>query len=164
MKLYHYTDTLGIAKQGCNSNKGRRRNLQGSGDSNPRRSLCSLQCNNMLVETRTRAVVIEQTWPAYKECAGNLVGVRTKMLRTTLDDKWIPDTKRLEGMLNTTTKMIVLNYPNNPTGKVLDKRTTEKIVSIAKDHGLYLLSDEFMLTMYLVNLIVSPVTITPRRL
>ena len=63
------------------------------------------------------------------------------MLRTTLDDKWIPDTKRLEGMLNTTTKMIVLNYPNNPTGKVLDKRTTEKIVSIAKDHGLYL-SDE----------------------
>ena len=25
---------------------------------------------------------------------------------------------------------------------MLDKRTTEKIVSIAKDHGLYLLSDE----------------------
>ena len=61
----------------------------------------------MLVETRTRAVVIGQAWPAYKECYPDLVGVRTKMLRTTLDDKWIPDTKRLEGMLNTTTKMIV---------------------------------------------------------
>jgi aspartate aminotransferase len=45
-------------------------------------------------------------------------------------------------MINPSTKMIVLNYPNNPTGKVLDNRTMDKIVSIAKDNGLYLLSDE----------------------
>jgi aspartate aminotransferase len=45
-------------------------------------------------------------------------------------------------MINSNTKMIVLNYPNNPTGKVLDDKTMEKIVLIAKDHGLYLLSDE----------------------
>jgi aspartate aminotransferase len=86
-------------------------------------------------------IVIEPAWPAYKECA-DFVGARTKILRTTLEDKWAPDTKRLEGLINSTTKMIVLNYPNNPTGKVLDKQTIEKIVSIAKDHGLYLLSDE----------------------
>jgi aspartate aminotransferase len=38
--------------------------------------------------------------------------------------------------------MIILNYPNNPTGKLLDNKTVDKIVSIAKDHDLYLLSDE----------------------
>jgi aspartate aminotransferase len=35
-----------------------------------------------------------------------------------------------------------LNYPNNPTGKVLDSSLLKKIVSIAKDHSIYILSDE----------------------
>ena len=38
--------------------------------------------------------------------------------------------------------MIILNYPNNPTGKVPDSHLLEKIVSIAKDYNLYILSDE----------------------
>jgi aspartate aminotransferase len=86
-------------------------------------------------------IVIEPAWPAYKECT-DFVGARSKVLATTLEKKWVPDTKRLEEMINSSTKMIVLNYPNNPTGKVLDDKTMEKIVLIAKDHSLYLLSDE----------------------
>ena len=38
--------------------------------------------------------------------------------------------------------MIVLNYPNNPTGKILDTDTIERIISLVKDHDLYILSDE----------------------
>jgi aspartate aminotransferase len=45
-------------------------------------------------------------------------------------------------MVTPTTKMIVLNYPNNPTGKIVDNRTMDKIVSLAGDSNLYLLSDE----------------------
>ena len=40
------------------------------------------------------------------------------------------------------TKMIVLNYPNNPTGKVLSPNLQDKIIDIAKRHDLYVLSDE----------------------
>ena len=40
------------------------------------------------------------------------------------------------------TKMIVLNYPNNPTGKILPKVLQDQIVDIAKKHNLYILSDE----------------------
>jgi aspartate aminotransferase len=50
--------------------------------------------------------------------------------------------RTLDNMINTSTKLIVLNYPNNPTGKVLDEKITEKIVSLAKDNNMYLLSDE----------------------
>jgi len=86
-------------------------------------------------------IVIEPYWPAYKECA-EFVNAKVKMLRTTLEDKWTPNLKHLESMINDNTKMVVINYPNNPTGKILDAKSVEKIVSIAKDNKLFLLSDE----------------------
>ncbi len=40
------------------------------------------------------------------------------------------------------TRMIVINYPNNPTSAVLDKRTIRAIGEIAQDYNIYVLSDE----------------------
>lgn len=86
-------------------------------------------------------ICIEPAWPAYRECAA-LVGSTTNILRTTLEDGWNPDIKKLETMINGNTKMIALNYPNNPTGRILKKNIMEKIVSLARDHRIYILSDE----------------------
>ena len=38
--------------------------------------------------------------------------------------------------------MIILNYPNNPTGKILPKELLASIIRTAKEHDLYVLSDE----------------------
>jgi aspartate aminotransferase len=38
--------------------------------------------------------------------------------------------------------MIVLNYPNNPTGKILSKELQDSIFEIAKNNNLFILSDE----------------------
>ena len=38
--------------------------------------------------------------------------------------------------------MIVLNYPNNPTGKILPYDIHDNIMQTAKEHDLYVLSDE----------------------
>ena len=94
-----------------------------------------------LVKPGDEIIVIEPYWPAYKECA-ELVNAKVKVLRTTLEEKWAPDLKQLENMINDNTKMLVINYPNNPTGKILDTENMEKIVNIAKDNKLFLLSDE----------------------
>ena len=40
------------------------------------------------------------------------------------------------------TRMLVVNYPNNPTGAVLKKKTVKAIAEIAEDYNLYILSDE----------------------
>ncbi len=94
-----------------------------------------------LLKPGNEIIAIEPYWPAYKECA-DLVNAKVKVLRTTLEEKWSPNLKHLEGMINNNTKMLVINYPNNPTGKVLDAKMIEKIVSVAKDNKLFLLSDE----------------------
>ena len=142
MKYYHYTDTQGIAKL-----RDAIASKEGGGISKdqvivtPGGRFAVFSAITSLLRAGQELIVIEPAWPAYKECA-DFVGAKTKILRTTLENKWVPDIKQLEGIINSSTKMIVLNYPNNPTGKVLDHRTTKKIVQIAKDHSLYLISDE----------------------
>src|ERR671914_154975 len=142
MKYYHYTDTQGIAKL-----RDAIATKEGGGISKdqvvvtPGGRFAVFSAITSLLRAGQELIVIEPAWPAYKECA-DFVGAKTKILRTTLENKWFPDIKQLEGIINSSTKMIVLNYPNNPTGKVLDHKTTKKIVQIAKDHSLYLISDE----------------------
>jgi aspartate aminotransferase len=142
MKYYHYTDTQGIVKlRDAIATKEGREISKDQVIVTPGGRFAVFSAITSLLRAGQELIVVEPAWPAYRECA-DFVGARTKILRTNLENKWIPDTKQLEGMINSTTKMIVLNYPNNPTGKVLDDKTIEKIVLIAKDHDLYLLSDE----------------------
>jgi len=86
-------------------------------------------------------IVIEPAWPAYKDCALN-AGIKVRTIKTTLETKWEPSIEQINNAINENTKMIILNYPNNPTGKVLTEDMIEKIMFIAKDHDLYVLSDE----------------------
>jgi aspartate aminotransferase len=94
-----------------------------------------------LLKPGEEIVVIEPSWPAYSDCAA-LNSVKVKTIKTTLENHWSPSVDQIDEAINDATKMIVLNYPNNPTGKILDTDTIEKIVSLAKDHELYILSDE----------------------
>ncbi|MEO9310502.1 MAG: aminotransferase class I/II-fold pyridoxal phosphate-dependent enzyme [Nitrososphaera sp.] len=86
-------------------------------------------------------IIIEPAWPAYRDCAIN-AGVKVRAIHTTLESKWEPSIHQIEQTINSNTKMIVLNYPNNPTGKVLPIQLQDKIVDLAQKHDLYVLSDE----------------------
>jgi len=86
-------------------------------------------------------IVIEPAWPAYKDCALN-AGIKVRTIKTTLETKWEPSVEQINNAINENTKMIVLNYPNNPTGKILSEELLANIFQIAKEHDLYVLSDE----------------------
>ncbi len=86
-------------------------------------------------------IVIEPAWPAYKDCALN-AGIKVRTIKTTLETKWEPSIEQINNAINENTKMIVLNYPNNPTGKILPKKLLDNIIQTAKEHDLYVLSDE----------------------
>jgi aspartate aminotransferase len=86
-------------------------------------------------------IVIEPAWPAYKDCALN-AGIKVRTIKTTLETEWEPSVDQIKNTINENTKMIVLNYPNNPTGKILPRKLLDSIVQTAKEHDLYILSDE----------------------
>jgi len=86
-------------------------------------------------------IVIEPAWPAYKDCALNS-GIKVRAVNTTLENKWEPSVEQIKNLINSNTKMIVLNYPNNPTGKILNEKVQDAIVDLAIKNNLYILSDE----------------------
>ena len=86
-------------------------------------------------------IVIEPAWPAYKDCALN-AGIKVRTINTTLEEKWEPSIEQIKNIINSNTKMIVLNYPNNPTGKILPEKLQDSIIELAKENDLYVLSDE----------------------
>lgn len=47
----------------------------------------------------------------------------------TLESKWVIDFDRLEALFNEKTKLIIINSPHNPTGKVF---TSDELLSIRK--------------------------------
>lgn len=50
--------------------------------------------------------------------------------------------ERVEAAITERTKAIVINSPNNPSGAVFSEETLKKIVAIAKDKDLLIISDE----------------------
>jgi aspartate aminotransferase len=54
----------------------------------------------------------------------------------------LPQRKEIESAITQKTKAMLICTPNNPTGTVYTKEEMDMLVSIAKDHGLFLLSDE----------------------
>ncbi|MFE0028546.1 aminotransferase class I/II-fold pyridoxal phosphate-dependent enzyme [Amycolatopsis sp. NPDC059021] len=57
-------------------------------------------------------------------------------------DGWSLDVDALERAIRPNTKVISVNFPNNPTGTIPGRRTWERLVRLAEDHGIRLFSDE----------------------
>jgi aspartate aminotransferase len=87
------------------------------------------------------AIVIDPSWPHYKQVI-SMLGCRPTVHRTSLDGKWMPDQAGLEGVISDATRLLVLNYPNNPTGAVVPRALMEELVDVARRRNLYVLSDE----------------------
>jgi len=94
-----------------------------------------------LLSPGDEVVIIEPAWPAYRDCALN-AGVKVRSVKTTLEGRWEPKIEEVEELVDSNTRMVVLNYPNNPTGKILPVALQDRIVELARQNDLYVLSDE----------------------
>ncbi len=69
-----------------------------------------------------------------------IAGGEPKFLPLNEDKDW--DMTDIEPLITRKTKAIVVTSPNNPTGSVFSKETIERVVALARKHGLYVISDE----------------------
>ncbi|MEO9319299.1 MAG: aminotransferase class I/II-fold pyridoxal phosphate-dependent enzyme [Nitrososphaera sp.] len=139
-RQYHYTDVQGIPKlRRALADKIKRQEDQLIITPGGRFAVFAAIAG--LLREGDELIITEPAWPAYRECA-EFVGATVRSVRSSLEDCWAPDPEKIVQLVNPATRMIVLNYPNNPTGKVLDSGLMDRLVSLARKHGLYLLSDE----------------------
>lgn len=100
--------------------------------------------------TALRAVVAEEGdevlipdpgWPNYSM---QLACLGAKAVYYSLDPAtgFQPDFIVLENLVTPKTKAIIINTPANPTGAVFSEKIMEKIVEFARQHDIYVISDE----------------------
>ncbi|RLF91110.1 pyridoxal phosphate-dependent aminotransferase [Thermococci archaeon] len=82
--------------------------------------------------------------PAFVSYAEDAKLAEAKPIRIPLreENDFMVDPDELLELITKRTRMIVINYPNNPTGAVLKKEVVKAIADIAQDYNIYILSDE----------------------
>lgn len=96
---------------------------------------------NVLLRAGEHAVV---TWPGYQSlyAVAESIGADVTLLPLHTDKQWQLDIEELRKAVRLNTKLIIINFPHNPTGVLLDRDTYTEIVEIAEESNAYLFSDE----------------------
>ncbi len=58
------------------------------------------------------------------------------------NDNWSLDIDRVRSLLRPNTKLISINFPNNPTGAILSQSRLTALISLCRERGIVLFSDE----------------------
>jgi aspartate/methionine/tyrosine aminotransferase len=84
-------------------------------------------------------------FPAYQSLYEVAHSIGCEVTPWTLElgsDGWQLDLDRLERSLTDHTRLLVLNFPHNPTGYLPSRGELDAIVQIARQHSLYVVCDE----------------------
>lgn len=94
-----------------------------------------------LVEPGDEVIVIEPSFVCYKPIVEVAGGVAVP-LAVREEDHFRVTPQALESVITPKTKLLVLPYPNNPTGAVMRREDLEAIAPVIQKHDLFVLSDE----------------------
>ena len=86
-------------------------------------------------------LIPEPSFVCYKPCTVLAGGVPVP-ITTTAEDNFKLTPEALKAAITPKTKLLVLPYPNNPTGGVMEKEDLEKIAAVLRDTNIVVLSDE----------------------
>jgi aspartate/methionine/tyrosine aminotransferase len=86
------------------------------------------------------AVVVVPDYQSLEEVPLSICAVTGVPLR--MESGPAIDLAELEAALRPNTRVIAINFPHNPTGKMIDRATFDAVVRLAAERGIYLFSDE----------------------
>lgn len=95
----------------------------------------------VLLNPGEEVLIPQPSYVSYVPCAIMAGGVPVTIELEEKDDFRLTPEKLLE-KITPKTKLLVLPFPNNPTGAIMEKEDLRKIVSIIEEHDLFILSDE----------------------
>jgi aspartate aminotransferase len=94
-----------------------------------------------LVEPGDEVVIPVPYWVTYKDVV-NYAGAKCVFVDTDENEGFDLRASMIERALTPKTKMILINSPSNPSGAVFAWGELEKIFALAKDRGIWVLTDE----------------------
>jgi aspartate/methionine/tyrosine aminotransferase len=94
----------------------------------------------VLLSAGDHAIVVTPNYQAAETVPLSICAVTGVPLDIERD--WDLDLDLLRAALRPNTKLISINFPNNPTGKILPRETFDALVEICRSRGIWLFSDE----------------------
>ncbi len=86
-------------------------------------------------------LVPEPSYVSYKPCI-SLAGGTPVPVETEREDEFRLTPEQLEKQITPRTRAVILSYPNNPTGAIMEKKHLEELTDAINEHNLIVISDE----------------------
>lgn len=94
-----------------------------------------------MLDPGDEVIIPEPCYVSYLPCVQLTGGVPVQLpLQAKNEFRLTPE--ELEGAITDKTKVVILPFPNNPTGAIMEREDLEKIAKVVLEHDLYVLSDE----------------------
>lgn len=94
-----------------------------------------------IIDPGDEILVVEPSYVSYKPCVTMCGGVAVPIV-TKAEDEFRLTPQELEANITKKTKAIILPYPNNPTGGIMEMDDLAAISKIIIEHDLLVISDE----------------------
>ncbi|MGX7681969.1 aminotransferase class I/II-fold pyridoxal phosphate-dependent enzyme [Jatrophihabitans sp. DSM 45814] len=94
----------------------------------------------VLLDPGDHAVVITPNYQAAETVPSSICEVTGVALRPAAG--WTLDVDEVAAALRPTTRLVSVNFPNNPTGAVPDPQSWRRLAELCDDRGIHLFSDE----------------------
>jgi aminotransferase len=94
-----------------------------------------------LVNPGDEVIIPEPSYVSYKPCTVFACG-KPVMVRTKAEEGFKLNPESLKRAITPDTKLLILNFPNNPTGATMSRKELEEIADIVIEHDLLVVSDE----------------------
>lgn len=98
-------------------------------------------CLRAVISPGDEIIVPEPSFVCYKPCS-DIMGGKVVPLRTKAENSFKIKKDELLGAITDKTKVLILSYPNNPTGAIMTREDLKEIAEVLKDRNILVLSDE----------------------
>ena len=86
-------------------------------------------------------LIPQPSFVSYEPCAIMAGGVPV-IIELKAEDEFRLTAQELEDAITDKTKILILPFPNNPTGAILERENLEEIAAVIRKHDIFVMSDE----------------------
>ncbi len=94
-----------------------------------------------LVNEGDEIIIPQPSYVSYEPCTV-LADAKPVIINLKAENSFRLTAKELKSAITPKTKLLILPYPNNPTGAIMEKEDLEKIAQIIIENDIYVMSDE----------------------
>ncbi len=94
-----------------------------------------------MIDAGDEVIIPQPSYVSYEPCAV-LAGAKPVLIELKNENQFRLTAQELEAAVTDRTKVLILPFPNNPTGAVMERKDLEEIAQVVEKHDLYVISDE----------------------